>query len=847
MADDINKDAERQLRLEADLRQKIAESSAEYLKLLKDIKAMHKNIATVDKEIEKKKKLINALEATNTEEARKQLELERAKLGILTKNREELAKTTAEMTKIAKETRKLDKSFAFLGEAAKDIGVITSGVKKGYGLLKNWAGLFEIDKSIRMASLNMGLLDKRSQSFRDTLKVAGNNTISFGVGIKELAALQANYSEELGRSVLLTQQGLEALGQMAAGTNLGAEGAAKMAAEMEQQGISVERTRDFVEQTMNDASKMGLNASKVIKNIQQNMKLLNKYNFKGGVKGLAKMAETTTKLGIDMNSVTGMADKLFDIEGAVDMSSQLQVLGGAWAQLADPFHLMYMARNDMAGLTEEIGKAAASSATFNAENKDFEISAMEMHRLRKVAEQTGMSYDDLAAAAKNAARAAKVKTQMAYGFDKDTQEFIQNTAKFNEKGEAVININGQPKLVKQLNQMDKTALDAMIKEKATLKERAEASQSFDEKITNLITQIKQMLLPVLEGIDKALRPIIQKLVDALQNKELMSKIQEFATSIGKFVGAIGKFIYEHPVWSAALFGMFEAAKWYLNGRILGKGFNDVANAGGSGGSGGGNGMGDVLDGLTGGRGTKGRRGLIKMFGNNKFSKGLQGMFGGGGGMFGKFGSTKGGMSLMGSLGKGMKSGGALGLVGLGADVGRQFLDDPNSGLGKGLGIAGTTAGWAGTGAMLGSIIPGVGNVAGAIIGGLAGLAKGTYDEYFSDEAQKQGSQPVRVQDGIIFNQRDKFLKMNDGAMIAGTNVNGNKDLAKAITNQNVGSSSTMKIEFGEIKFDGEITLSLPGNEKTTLDLKNDPVFMRDLTRMIHIETKKAIDGGKVKP
>jgi len=35
-----------------------------------------------------------------------------------------------------------------------------------------------------------------------------------------------------------------------------------------------------------------------------------------------------------------MADKLFDVEGAVDMSAQLQVMGGAWAKLADPFKLM---------------------------------------------------------------------------------------------------------------------------------------------------------------------------------------------------------------------------------------------------------------------------------------------------------------------------------------------------------------------------------------------------------------------------------------------------------------------------------------------------------------------------
>jgi len=88
---------------------------------------------------------------------------------------------------------------------------------------------------------------------------------------------------------MLGQKGLEGMAAMSKATGLGAEGTAKMAADMEQQGISAERTADFVEQTMNDSSKLGINASKVIKNIQANMKMLNKYNFKGGVKGLAKM------------------------------------------------------------------------------------------------------------------------------------------------------------------------------------------------------------------------------------------------------------------------------------------------------------------------------------------------------------------------------------------------------------------------------------------------------------------------------------------------------------------------------------------------------------------------------
>jgi hypothetical protein len=264
------------------------------------------------------------------------------------------------------------------------------------------------------------------------------------------------------------------MAEMSVVTGLGAEGTAQMAADMDIMGVSAERTGDFVNGTLKNAHKMGLNASKVIKNIQQNFKLLNKYNFKGGVNGLKKMAETVTKLGVDMNFATGMADKLFDIEGAVDMSAQLQVLGGDWAKLADPFHLMYMARNDMAGLTEEIGKAAESSVHFNSENKQFEISALEMHRLRKIAEQTGLSYEDLATAGKNAAKFTKIKSQISLDFGsgkeaKEMKEFLINKAEIDENGKAYITVNGSKKFLNELGSSGTSLIKAQMVEAKSLK------------------------------------------------------------------------------------------------------------------------------------------------------------------------------------------------------------------------------------------------------------------------------------------------------------------------------------------------------------------------------------------
>jgi hypothetical protein len=58
--------------------------------------------------------------------------------------------------------------------------------------------------------------------------------------------------------------------------------------------------------------------------------------------------------------------------------------------------------------------------------------------------------------------------------------------------------------------------------------------------------------------------------------------------------------------------------------------------------------------------------------------------------------------------------------------------------------------------------------------------------------------------------------------------------------------SPVKIEFGEIKFRGEINLTNPGGPGTTLDITKDPILIRKLTELIHTETEKVIQGGKVK-
>lgn len=790
-----------------EIQREVNGSAEGYLKTVKKLKQVNKQINDIGKNIVAQRLRLKTLSGL-------ELEIETEKLKILEVEEKQLKRLSELYVFNLKNVNKTRQGVAFIVQSAKDLGSITKGIKSASNFLK-LGEIFKMSKSIKLSALQMGVLSKQSESFSKDIQDAAWQTNSFGLGIEDIAKIQTSYSNELSRTVMLGKEGAIAMGEMAVAAGLGSEGAGEMAASLDKMGYSAERTGEFVAQILNDSHSMGLNSTKVIKNIQQNIKLMNRYNFKNGVKGLARMAQLTTKMGVSMEMITPMADKLFDIEGAVEMSAQLQVLGGEWSKLADPFKLMYMARNDVDGLTESVIKAASSTAQFNSKTKEFDISAMELHRLRKVADATGLSYEELAQSARKAANFAKIRSQISFNMDEKTKDFIESTAIFDDKGKAMIRIDGSTKYLNQLSEIEKRRITELALQKEDMKKRAEDSQTFEDTINNTFVLFKQLLLPLVEVLNKELAPKVNEWVKTFKDSKFIDTIKGWVKGVGNFIASVGGFIIKWPKLTAALFLLFEAGKWVLNGKMLGIGFNSVANAGGG---------------------------------------GIGGMFGGKGGGFGKNKNMPFGKSLA----KGAKGFGLGSLLGIGLEGGRSMLDDKDSGLGKALGVGGTAASWGATGALLGSIIPGLGNVAGGLIGGVLGAGKGIYDEYFS------------MNDGIIkFNPQDKFMKVDDSTMIAGTNKNGNKQLASALTgmapglenkdrlmastrqsktNGSVPASTTgvLNVNFGEIKFGGKIELATGYGISHDLgkELLNSPNFLRDMTKMVHEQTQSAIKGGK---
>ena len=174
--------------------------------------------------------------------------------------------------------------------------------------------------------------------------------------------------------------------------------------EFDKIGIGSKEATDMTNRAVATAGRYGATVSKMLPTVQANISKINTYGFKNGVDGLTDMVAKAQVLGFEMSNVLQSADKAFTPEGAIEMASRLQMIGGAASELLDPFELMYMAQNDVEGLMDAITKTAESAVTFNKETGEFGISPAERLRLKAVADATGTDYTNLADTAVKAAK-----------------------------------------------------------------------------------------------------------------------------------------------------------------------------------------------------------------------------------------------------------------------------------------------------------------------------------------------------------------------------------------------------------------------------------------------------------
>lgn len=224
----------------------------------------------------------------------------------------------------------LEKRFRALKKGYKET---SEGVKQIYSsLIKTLEPWNKANQEAMTYAKTMGMSKKTADAFLDkTVSWAAKNDIGllFNKTTAELIKMQSKYSEVLGRNVQLTSE--QKKDMLAMETFLGEDGMMDIANNLENFGLGLSDSAEFVKKTIDDATKSGIVASKLTKTVRENIKMAQNYTFKNGLDGLTSMAKKAIQLKTDMSLVNGFLEKTSTVEGAITTGAQLQVLGGNYA------------------------------------------------------------------------------------------------------------------------------------------------------------------------------------------------------------------------------------------------------------------------------------------------------------------------------------------------------------------------------------------------------------------------------------------------------------------------------------------------------------------------------------
>jgi hypothetical protein len=311
-----------------------------------------------------------------------------------------------------------------------------------------------------------GLTGQLSRDYRTEIEAAGPRLAQLGISYETLAESAKSLLQNSGRFNIVNQETFERAGAVGQAF-VGSMGKlVEMVPEFEKVGIGAKGTIDSVERAGKSSLQLGLNSQKVAEGLKTNIGLLNQYGFQKGIDGLARMVQKSIEFKLSMESVAQVAEAVFTPEKALDVAANLQVLGGAIGDFNDPLKLMYMATNNVEGLQDAIINAASSLSTYNQEQGRFEVTGVNLRKVREMAAALGMDYKELSKTAIATQERLTAKEMLSgLGIQDEDKEFLTNLSQMKD-GKMSIDISGSQKLQEVFGGLQEVSVDNLTDSQA---------------------------------------------------------------------------------------------------------------------------------------------------------------------------------------------------------------------------------------------------------------------------------------------------------------------------------------------------------------------------------------------
>jgi hypothetical protein len=404
-------------------------------------------------------------------------EAAKAAMGVVSKG------LSGDLADVVKEE---DKIF----NAAFKLGGFASTLKGSFSEIDDV--IVSLDKKFASVIQTMGVGRTYSGLIKENFAKAAPEVFKMGLGMDDIEKTQQAILENTNKNIVLNQESLKNILATQKVTGIAADALSKGFLDA---GMEISQISDEMYDVVKISQSMGVNAQAVSSMVVSNLDKLNKFTFKDGVDGLAKMAAKAAMFRIDMSDTFNLADKLLSPENAIEVASALQRLGGATSQLASPLRLMDLAQNNVPELQNQLGKLVEKYTFFNEQTKSFQIMPGARRELKAVSDSLGISVDTLT---KMSIEGSKLKKKMSeirfdgLNFNQEQKEQIANLSQLNkETGKYEISFKDESgttikKSIDDLNSLNKEQQDSF--KKFLENQSSETGETNEQKMISLTTE-----------------------------------------------------------------------------------------------------------------------------------------------------------------------------------------------------------------------------------------------------------------------------------------------------------------------------------------------------------------------
>ena len=357
-------------------------------------------------------------------------------------------------------------------------------------VMEEW--LRKYDERMNDVGLNVGMWTRQSLSaFKEGhLETVKEIARKYGKSEEQIAQYQNAFTETSGRNKLLSGGDIEASARLGI-TSGSDEMAAKYISEMEIFNKSAADSADLMNEEMRSINKLGLNARKYMKDVTNNLKLAQKYNFKEGTKSLREMVKWAQQTKFNMESLGGMLEKVQEggIEGVIQQSAGFQVLGGMAAINSDPLGMLYDAWADPQAYGKRMQDMTKGFGTFNRKTGETEFNMPESMQIAQIAKLQGRSTEEVRQEIirRNQTEEIKKVIRPEQNLNKDQIQFLSNAATYDqESGQWKVNM-----LNKETGKIEPMDL-SKINDK-NIGNYAAVSENHDEKMETLVEELVSLV------------------------------------------------------------------------------------------------------------------------------------------------------------------------------------------------------------------------------------------------------------------------------------------------------------------------------------------------------------------